>query len=87
MRLSVAALTHAETVAARCWQPASRTIQLALELLRVGFDGARVNLESKLSSLTDVLYTKSVIDEISRLSEEATKKAKAAEASVQLPVA
>src|SRR5688572_28560393 len=70
MRLSVAALTQAENVAARGCQAASRNIQLAVALLGVGFDGARINLESKLSSLTDPLYTASVIDEIPRLSEE-----------------
>lgn len=68
MRLSVAALTQAETVAAHGWQAASRNIQLAVALLRDGFDGARLNLESKLSSLTDASYTAAVIDEIPRLS-------------------
>ena len=87
MRLSVAALTHAEDVAARSSQAASRNIQLAVAFLRDGVDAARVNLESKLSTLTDVAYTASVIDEISRLSEEATTKARAAEALVQLPPA
>ena len=87
MRLSAAALTHAEDVAARSSQAASRNIQLAVTFLRDGVDGARVNLESKLSTLTDVLYTRSVIDEVSRLSEEATTKAQAVEALVQLPPA
>ena len=87
MRLSVAALTQAEDVAARACQAASGHLQLAVAFLRDGFDGARVNLESKLTSLTDVLYTQSVIDEISRLSEEAVTKARAAEALVQLPPA
>ena len=87
MRLSVAALTHAGDVAARSCHPASQNIQLAVGFLRDGFDGARVNLESKLSTLTDVLYTESVIDEISRLSEEAATKARAAEAWVQPPPA
>ena len=87
MRLSAEALTHAEEVAARSCQAASRNIQLAVALLRDGFDGARINLESKLSTLTDVLYTESVINEMSRLSEEATTKARDAEALVQLPPA
>ena len=87
MRLSVAALTQAQNVAARSCQAASRNIQLAVALLRVGFDGARVNLESKLSSLSDASYTTSVIDEISRLSDEATTNARAVEALVQLPPA
>lgn len=87
MRLSVAALRQAEHVAAHASQAASGNIQLAVGLLRVGFDGARVNMESKLSSLTDAAYTASVIDEIPRLSEEATTKALAAEELVRLPAA
>jgi methenyltetrahydrofolate cyclohydrolase len=87
MRLCTTALTHAENVAARSCQAASRNVQLAVAFLRDGFDGARVNLESKLSTLTDVMYTESVIDEISRLSEQATTTARTAEALVQLPPA
>lgn len=87
MRLSVAALTHAEEVAARSSQAASHTIQLAVAFLRDGFEGARLNLESKLSSLTDASYTAAVIDEIPRLSEEATNKAWAAEELVRPPAA
>jgi formiminotetrahydrofolate cyclodeaminase len=87
MRLSVAALTHAETVAAHGRQAASRNVQLAVALLRAGFDGARVNLESKLSSLTDASFTASVIDEIPRLSDEATTRARAAEELVRPPAA
>ena len=87
MRLSVAALTQAESVAKRSCQAASRNIQLAVALLRVSVDAARLNLESKLSTLTDMSYTTSVLDDISRLSEEATTRARAAEAFVQLPPA
>ncbi|HET9191854.1 MAG TPA: cyclodeaminase/cyclohydrolase family protein [Vicinamibacterales bacterium] len=87
MRLCVAALTHAERVAAHSCQAASRNVHLAVALLRVGFDGARVNLESKLNSLTDASYTTAVIDEIPRLSEEATTKARTAEELMRLPAA
>ncbi len=87
MRLSVAALTHAEHVAARSRHAGSRTMHLAIALLRDGVDGARANLESKLSSLTDAVYTASVIDEISRLSEEAATRARAAQALVEPPPA
>ena len=85
MRLSVVALTHAENVAARSYPAASANIQLAVAFLRDGFDGARLNLESKLSSLTDVLYTASVVDEISRLSEEAAAKIRTAATLVEPP--
>jgi formiminotetrahydrofolate cyclodeaminase len=87
MRLSVAALRHAEEVGARSSPAASRTIQLALAFLRDGFEGARLNLESKLSSLTNAEYTTAVIDEIPRLSEEATRTACAVEALVRPPAA
>ena len=87
MRLCVAALSQAERVAAHASQAASPTIQSAVALLRVGFDGARTNLESKLSSLTDASYTTSVIDEIPRLSEEAATKARTAEELMRLPAA
>jgi hypothetical protein len=80
-------LTHAEEVGARSSQAASRTIQLALAFLRDDFEGARTNLESKLSSLTDASYTAAVIDEIPRLSEEATSKTQAVEALVRPPAA
>jgi formiminotetrahydrofolate cyclodeaminase len=85
MRLAVAALTHAQQVAAHSRQAAWRDIHFAVECLRVGFDGARVSLESKLSSLTDVVYTESVINEICTLTEQASATAQAAEALVQLP--
>lgn len=87
MRLSAAALAHARTIAERGCQAAASDVQLAVAFLRVGLDGARTNLESKLSSLTDVVYTASVVDEISRLSEEATTTARAADALVQRPPA
>jgi methenyltetrahydrofolate cyclohydrolase len=87
MRLSVAALAHAENIAARSRQAGSRDVHLAVAFLRDGFDGARGNLETKLSTLTDVVYTASVIDEISRLSEEATSRARAAQALVEPPPA
>ena len=45
-----------------------------------GLTGARSNLEARLSSLTDVVYTKAVVEEIAHLSEEATTAARAADA-------
>jgi formiminotetrahydrofolate cyclodeaminase len=87
MRLSVAALTQAEQVAAHGCQAAARNIQLAVALLGTAFDGARLNLESKLTSLTDAVFTASVIDEIPRLSDEAATKAQAVEELVRLPAA
>ena len=62
-------------------------ISAAHDLAVLRIDGARLNLESKLSSLTDASYTAAVVDEIPRLSEEATKRACAAEELVRPPAA
>lgn len=87
MRLCVLALTHARTVAGRGCRAASRDIETALALLRVGFTGAQSSLETKLTSLTDAVYTGEVVDEIARLSEQAGAAAHAAEVLVKTPPA
>ena len=87
IRLCVLGLKHAQTVAASSCRAAASDVQLAIALLRVGVTGARSNLEARLSSLIDVMYTKSVVGEIAHLSEEATTAARAAELSVQPPPA
>jgi hypothetical protein len=53
-------------------------------LFRAGLAGARTNLESRIPSLTDVVYTAGVIDEIARLNDEATVAAAAAEDAVRV---
>lgn len=87
IRLCALGLKHAQTVAASSCRAAGSEVELAIALLRVGLTGARSNLETRLSSLTDVVYTKAVVEEIARLSEEATAAARAAELSVQSPPA
>jgi methenyltetrahydrofolate cyclohydrolase len=87
IRLCALGLQHARTVAERCSRAAGAEVELGVTLLRAGFSGARSNLEARLSSLTDVLYTTAVVEEIARLSEEATIAASAAEASVRVPPA
>jgi formiminotetrahydrofolate cyclodeaminase len=87
IRLCALGLKHAQTVAAASCRAAASDVQLAVALLRVGVTGARWNLEARLSSLIDVMYTKSVVEKIAHLSEEATIAADAAELSVQLPPA
>jgi hypothetical protein len=62
-------------------------VELAVALLRVGLTGARSNLEARLGSLTDMVYTQAVVEEIAHLSEEAATAARAAESSVQIPPA
>jgi hypothetical protein len=62
-------------------------VELGVALLRAAFSGARSNLEFRLTSLTDVLHTTAIVEEIARLSEEATAATNAAEASVRIPPA
>jgi formiminotetrahydrofolate cyclodeaminase len=83
IRLCALGLKHAQVIAASSSRAAGGELELAVALLRVGLNGARSNLEARLSSLTDVVYTKAVVEEIAHLSEEATTAARAAELSVQ----
>jgi formiminotetrahydrofolate cyclodeaminase len=87
MRLCADALTHAETVARITTRHAAADIQLAVALLHAAVIGARSNLESKLSGLTDAGYIASVVDEIAHLTAKATTAAQAAESLVQVPPA
>ena len=87
MRLCRLGLKQAETVAGHGTRAASAEVELGAELLRAAFDGARSNLEAKLSSLTDAVYITSVIEEMARLNEEATMAAAAARSSMQIPPA
>ncbi|HEU5255103.1 MAG TPA: hypothetical protein VFU28_03885, partial [Vicinamibacterales bacterium] len=54
-------------------------VQLGIALLQAGFDGARSNLERKLSSFTNAAYVTSVADETVRLTGETTASTRAAE--------
>jgi len=87
MRLCTLGLKQAETVAAHGCRAASREVELAVALLRVAFNGARSNLETRLSSLTDVVYTKAIVDEIADLSQEAVAAAHGAESLTHSPPA
>jgi formiminotetrahydrofolate cyclodeaminase len=87
IRLSASALEHARTVAAFVRGAAASEAELAIALLRVAFTGARSNLEVKLSSLTDLGYAKTVVEEVARLSEESLRAAREAELLVQGPPA
>ena len=87
IRLSALGLQHAKMVAASCPRAAGSEVELAVALLRVALTGARSNLEARLSSLIDVVYTKAVVEEIAHLNDEATTAARAAELLVQRPPA
>jgi formiminotetrahydrofolate cyclodeaminase len=83
MRLCVRGLQQAQTVAAVSCRAARSEVELAISLLGVGVSGARSNLEARLSSLTDVVYSEAVVEEIARLSDEGATAARAAESAVQ----
>ena len=87
IRLCALGLQQAKTVAASCSRAAGSEVELAVALLRVALTGARSNLEARLSSLIDVVYTKAVVEEMARLGDEAMTAARAAETSVQPPPA
>ena len=87
MRLSTRALTHARDIASHCSRAAAADVELATALLLAAFNGARSNLEGKLTSLTDTHYIKSVIDEVARLSEDVAGATRATSALLQVPPA
>jgi methenyltetrahydrofolate cyclohydrolase len=87
MRLCARGLRGAETVAVHGARAASADVELGVALLHAAFNGARTNLEAKLSSLTDAVYIRSVVEEMARLNEEATSAASAAATSLQVPPA
>ena len=79
MRLCAQGLEVAATVAAHGARAASADVHLGMTLLHAGFDGARSNLEGKLSSFTDAAYVTSVAEEIVHLTGETTASIHAAE--------
>ena len=87
IRLCASGLKHGQTVAACSCRAARSDVEFAIALLRVALNGARSHLEARLSSLTDVIYTKAVVQEVAYLNEEAAAAAQAAELSVQPPPA
>jgi formiminotetrahydrofolate cyclodeaminase len=79
VRLCGLGLTHAAIVAEHSSRAAANEVRLGVTLLRAGFIGAQTNLEARLGSLTDVVYTAAIVEEIARLNEAATAAADAAE--------
>ena len=87
MRLCAQGLELAATVAAHGARAASAEVQLGVALLQAGFDGARSNLEGKLSSFIDAAYITSIVNEIARLAGETTASTRAAESLLNAPPA
>jgi methenyltetrahydrofolate cyclohydrolase len=87
LRLTAVALRHAGTIATRSSRAAAADVELAVALLHAAFTGARTNLETKLGTLGDAVYTNAVVEEMARLTEDATIAARFAEASARTPPA
>jgi methenyltetrahydrofolate cyclohydrolase len=87
MRLCAQGLELAASVAAHCARAASADAHVGVSLLRAGFDGARSNLEGKLSSFVDAVYVTSLVDEIARLIDETAAATRAAASSLEVPPA
>ena len=85
MRLCSNALKQAQLVATHSSRAASADVHLGATLIQAAFDGARSNLEGKLTSLTDTHYITSVVDEIARVSEEAAAAIRATDALLRVP--
>ena len=56
MRLCARGLQLGATMAAHCPRAAAVDVQLGIALLHAALNGARANLEAKLTSLTDAVY-------------------------------
>lgn len=67
MRMSAAALQHAEAVAAHGHAGASSDVGVAKALLRAGLDGARLNVDINVGSIADAAYVAAVRAEVDRL--------------------
>ena len=87
MRLCAQGLQLAAIVAAHGARAASPDVQLGVALLQAGFNGARSNLEGKLSSFIDSAYITSIVDEIGRLIGETTASTRSAESFLKAPPA
>jgi formiminotetrahydrofolate cyclodeaminase len=87
MRLCAHGLEFAVIVATHATRAAAPDLQLGLALLRAGFDGARSNLEAKLSSFIDVAHIRTILDEIGRLTDETTASTRAADSLLEAPPA
>lgn len=80
MRLSVGALTHARTVAARQRRAVASDVAVAIAVLRAGTEGANRIVRANLAALSDRRYADAVGREAASLLEQAAKAAAEAEA-------
>ena len=72
MRQCAAAIEEASVIAALGNPSASSDVQVALELLRAGLRGAKLNVEINLASLKDTRLAENIRGEVARLTETTT---------------
>jgi formiminotetrahydrofolate cyclodeaminase len=81
MRLSSSALDRAATVAVHGHRAAASDVGVAVALLRAGIQGARLNIDINVGSVSDAAYVDATRAEADRLSERAAHAADAADAA------
>jgi len=79
MRLSSSALEQAAAIAVHGHRAAASDVGVAIAVLRAGLQGAALNIEINVSSVTDAGYVESANAEVARLSARAGQAADAAE--------
>ncbi len=67
VRLSARALAQAKVVQAHGHKAASSDASVAAALLRAGLEGARLNVETNLASVTDAAYVDAIRTELGRI--------------------
>ncbi|HEY2907971.1 MAG TPA: cyclodeaminase/cyclohydrolase family protein [Vicinamibacterales bacterium] len=82
MRLSTESLEHARAVAADGHRPAASDVGVAIALLTAGLQGARLNVETNLGSMSDAVYKDAVAAEVDRLMRVGDASAEAARSSL-----
>jgi len=81
MRLSSSALDEAATVAVHGHRAAASDVGVAVALLRAGIQGARLNIDINVGSVSDATYVDATRAEADRLSERAAHAADTADAA------
>jgi methenyltetrahydrofolate cyclohydrolase len=85
VRLSASALDQAVAVASHGHRAAGSDVGVAVALLRAGARGARLNVDINIGSLSDAAYTDAVAAETARLSDQASRAADEADATLATP--
>jgi methenyltetrahydrofolate cyclohydrolase len=81
MRLSTEGLHHGRAVAAHGYGAAASDVGVAIALVGAGLQGARLNVEINLDSISDAAYKDAVAAEVRRLAAAGVESAAAARTS------